>query len=204
MCSENLFIIILEEFQVNKDKRRTNTNTRIVHAGERVEKSTRALVNPVYATNTFAYDTFSNFVEAGLQAYPDDAETEFSYYYTRTSNPTTVAIVEDSRVATMAIKNFMKKKGIEVILDVLSLEGLKAGIDQMDKPDFATMDMILPDGDGSEGCDVLWKKFPELPIIMITGDNISEDVKKKLGPRVKHYMIKPVTGEKIDEAMTSL
>ncbi|MHA2295533.1 MAG: trans-sulfuration enzyme family protein [Candidatus Hodarchaeales archaeon] len=66
-------------------------NSRAVHAGERVDKTTRALSTPIYATNTFAYANFQEFIDAGLQAYPEDPD-DFEFFYTRTSNPTTVTL----------------------------------------------------------------------------------------------------------------
>ncbi|MFX1253228.1 MAG: trans-sulfuration enzyme family protein [Promethearchaeota archaeon] len=73
-------------------KRKLGLNTRAVHSGEQPDPTTRALKPPIYATNSFAYKNLEDFFESAVQAYPQEPETEFTYFYTRTSNPTTVAL----------------------------------------------------------------------------------------------------------------
>jgi methionine-gamma-lyase len=66
-------------------------NTRGVHDGEKPEAVTRALKTPIYASNTFAYPSMQEFFSAAANAYGINPE-EFTYFYTRTANPTTNAL----------------------------------------------------------------------------------------------------------------
>ncbi|UCE12906.1 MAG: PLP-dependent transferase [Candidatus Heimdallarchaeota archaeon] len=66
-------------------------NTRGIHGGERPDPITRALKTPIYASNTFAYPSMEDFFSAAVNAYGINPE-EFTYFYTRTSNPTTNAL----------------------------------------------------------------------------------------------------------------
>lgn len=66
-------------------------NTRGVHDGEKPESVTRALKTPIYASNTFTYPSMEEFFSAAANAYGINPE-EFTYFYTRTANPTTNAL----------------------------------------------------------------------------------------------------------------
>ncbi|MFW9992254.1 MAG: response regulator [Candidatus Odinarchaeota archaeon] len=113
-------------------------------------------------------------------------------------------IVEDSKVAFLSLKTQLEKLNVRTVLDAATIEDLEAKLGTTDSPDFATMDMALPDGNGVMGCEVIWKKYPNLPIIMVTIDPVSDELKQKLGDRVKDYIIKPVNEEKIKAALDKL
>ncbi|MHA2297171.1 MAG: response regulator [Candidatus Hodarchaeales archaeon] len=115
-----------------------------------------------------------------------------------------VIIVEDSKVSALNIKTELKKLNIEVIFDAENINDLKEKLEATKRPDFVTMDMALPDGDGVEGCAIIWEKFPEMPIIMITIDEVSDELKQKLGERVKDYIIKPVREDNLKEAIKKI
>ncbi len=66
-------------------------NTRAVHGGERPDPTTRALKTPIYTSNTFSYPNMGKFFEAAANAYGINPE-EFTYFYSRTANPTTNAL----------------------------------------------------------------------------------------------------------------
>ncbi len=65
--------------------------TRAIHAGEETDPTTRAHATPIYQTATFAFETGARkeeVVDAAMAWEPK------SYFYTRTSNPTTDALEE--------------------------------------------------------------------------------------------------------------
>ncbi len=66
-------------------------STRAIHAGGKVDDSTRALKIPIWASNTFSYKNMNEFFMAAANAYSTKMD-EFSYFYTRTANPTTNAL----------------------------------------------------------------------------------------------------------------
>lgn len=66
-------------------------NTRGIHGGERPDPITKALKTPIYTSNTFAYPSMEEFFSAAANAYGINPE-EFTYFYTRTANPTTNAL----------------------------------------------------------------------------------------------------------------
>ena len=112
-------------------------------------------------------------------------------------------IVDDSRYSSVSIKNKLKELNIEVIDIAFSVVDFEAFLRSVDKPDFVTMDMVLPDGDGIECCQILWKKWPGLPVIFISGLALREDQKAQL-PHVVEYLIKPINFEKMKAAVRKL
>jgi len=66
-------------------------NTRGVHDGERFDSIIRALKTPIYVSNTFTHSSMEEFFSAAANAYGINPE-EFSYFYSRTANPTTTAL----------------------------------------------------------------------------------------------------------------
>jgi methionine-gamma-lyase len=74
-----------------KEVKKKGLNTRTVHSGEKTDPSTNALKIPISTSNTFAYENMQEFLGAAANAYSYDLE-DFSYFYTRTANPTTNAL----------------------------------------------------------------------------------------------------------------
>jgi methionine-gamma-lyase len=68
-----------------------NFNTLSVHRGSKPDPNTRALKIPIFSSNTFAYSNMEEFFTSAMHAYSPNLE-EFTYFYTRTANPTTNAL----------------------------------------------------------------------------------------------------------------
>lgn len=76
---------------MNLNKRNFGINTHAIYSGEQIDIATRALKTPIYASNTFSYSNMEEFFKAAVNAYGIDPK-EFTYFYTRTANPTTTAL----------------------------------------------------------------------------------------------------------------
>ena len=112
-------------------------------------------------------------------------------------------IVDDSRYSSVSIKNKLKELDVEIIDIAFSVVDFEAFLRTVEKPDFVTMDMVLPDGDGIECCQILWKKWPGLPVIFISALALKEEQKAKL-PHVVDFVVKPVTFENMKAAVDKL
>lgn len=76
---------------MEEKKENFGLSTRAIHAGGKVDDSTRALKIPIWASNTFSYKDMNEFFMAAVNAYSAKLD-DFSYFYTRTANPTTNAL----------------------------------------------------------------------------------------------------------------
>ncbi len=111
-----------------------------------------------------------------------------------------VLICDDSRVSALAIQHFMTQNGVYIEGTVFGQKDFEKLIETSDKPDFVTMDMILPDGDGVQCCKKLWAKWPKIPVIFFTDAEIKSELRAQL-PHVKMYITKPIINKKIVDAL---
>ena len=77
----------------------------------------------------------------------------------------------------------------------------KNGIEALEKSgfDLAIVDIEMPGIDGYETTKRLKKKFPEIPVIILTTRSSTEDVRKGLESGANAYMIK---GENLERLLT--
>ena len=116
---------------------------------------------------------------------------------------TNAIIVDDSRYSSINIKRILIELSVNVIDIAFSVVDFQAFLEGVEKPDLITMDMVLPDGDGIECCQILWRKWPGLPVVFISSLELNDEQKAKL-PHVIKYIIKPLTVEKLNNALVLL
>ena len=112
-------------------------------------------------------------------------------------------IVDDSRYSSVSIKNKLKQLNVEIIDNAFSVVDFEAFLGTVEKPDFITMDMVLPDGDGIECCQILWNKWPRLPVIFISSLALTDEQKTQL-PYVVEYILKPIDLERMKHAVEKI
>ncbi|MHA2502675.1 MAG: response regulator [Candidatus Kariarchaeaceae archaeon] len=116
-----------------------------------------------------------------------------------------VLIVDDSLLAEHALKSYFTRLGHNVV-------GLARDGDQgkelyeSHKPDLVTVDAIMPGMSGQDYIRYLNQKDKEngtqTKIMMISSDLISDQERAEL--RVDCYLIKPVTLQKLEDALRSI
>lgn len=73
------------------DQKSKKINTKAVHSGSEPDPKTKAMKVPIFASNTYAYNSLNEFLQAGVNAYSIEPK-DFEYFYSRTANPTTNAL----------------------------------------------------------------------------------------------------------------
>ena len=112
-----------------------------------------------------------------------------------------VLIVDDSRLSVMALQNMLARLGHTVVDYALNgAEALKKF--QERNPDVVTLDLVMPDIDGVQVCKSINSLNPNAKIIMITSEKFPEE--KKEGLIVHHYIQKPITMKKLEEAFQNV
>jgi len=106
----------------------------------------------------------------------------------------TVLIVDDSNITRLVVQSFLESRGYKVMQ-------AKNGIEALEKSgfDLAIVDIEMPGIDGYETTKRLKKKFPEIPVIILTTRSSTEDVRKGLESGANAYMIK---GENLERLLT--
>lgn len=114
----------------------------------------------------------------------------------------TALIVDDSKIATLAIKKALSEHGYSTVEIVHNGEDAVSKYKDF-KADLVTMDINMPNLDGINATRQILDFDPECDIIVITELNLSEEQKTQL-KGVREIVMKPVTVEKITAAVTKL
>lgn len=108
------------------------------------------------------------------------------------SSPGRLLIVDDNEMNRDMLARRLEKKGYEVEV-AESADQLLQRIKQ-DKPDIVLLDIEMPEISGLEALRILRETYSpiELPIIMVTAKNQTEDIVKALELGANDYLTKPV------------
>lgn len=85
------------------------------------------------------------------------------------SSPPKVLIIDDTEEVLSALCKFFKQKGYNVISSTNGLDGLKMIESNKDGLDIIITDLVLPNISGVAVISIVKKKYPNLPVIAITG-----------------------------------
>lgn len=111
-----------------------------------------------------------------------------------------VLIVDDSLIIRKKITKIIEKLGHEVVY------GAKNGQEAIDaynakKPDLVTMDITMPDMDGITAVSHIIKDNHDAKIIMVTSHGQEDMVIKSIQAGAVGYMLKPITDDKLAQAI---
>lgn len=113
--------------------------------------------------------------------------------------------IDDSNFARKIVKSVFDKLGYDYVGEANSykdaLLGLKDVRESERKLDIITLDITMPEITGDELIPVILKYFPNVKIIMTTSVANKEMVQKCIASGAKGYILKPLTEEKVLEAM---
>jgi DNA-binding response OmpR family regulator len=97
-----------------------------------------------------------------------------------------VLIVEDEDGVRHALERGLAKGGFDTIAAAAAVDALAT-----DDFDIALVDLGLPDRDGVELCGELRSRYPDRPIVVVTGRNDELDVIDALDAGADDYVTKP-------------
>jgi len=101
-----------------------------------------------------------------------------------------VLIIDDEPAFLNLVEQVLSHKGYQVLKANRGREGLRFIFDQ--RPDLVLLDIVMPDMDGWQLCGRI-REISDVPIIMITGQQKSEDdVARGLDYGADEYLIKPI------------
>lgn len=111
-----------------------------------------------------------------------------------------VLLVDDSLIIRKKIATILEKLGHEAVFDA---KNAQEGIDAYNryKPDLVTMDITMPDMDGIEAVKRIIKDNHDAKIIMVTSHGQEDMVIKSIQAGAVGYMLKPITEEKLAQAI---
>ncbi|XCP84034.1 response regulator transcription factor [Roseburia hominis] len=100
-----------------------------------------------------------------------------------------ILLVDDEAELLLMVRSILEQDGYRNIRTALSVaEALAAGKEW--KPDFAILDVMLPDSDGF-GLLAKLREFTDIPVLFLTARGEEEDKFQGLGMGADDYMVKP-------------
>ena len=115
---------------------------------------------------------------------------------------TRVLIVEDSKIAALALKNVVEGMNMTIVGTATSGDEGVQMAKELD-PDVVTMDINLPGMSGIEATEQILAHNPRIKVIVITEANLSDDDLARL-KGAQEVLLKPVTKEKLQAAFSKL
>ncbi len=111
-----------------------------------------------------------------------------------------VLIVDDSLVMRKGLQGILAQGGYTVVGEACNgQEAIQMYAET--KPDFVTMDINMPVMSGIEAVERLVSLYPKVRIIMISSLDERDTVLEALKKGAKYYILKPVTYEKVLDAL---
>jgi len=111
-----------------------------------------------------------------------------------------VMIVDDSLILRKTLNSSFTEMGYNVIAQAKS--GREAiELYNKNKPDLVTMDITMPVMSGIEALKAIMGKYKDAKIVMITSHGEEQLVMNAISSGAKGYVLKPVTKEKLQEAI---
>jgi DNA-binding response OmpR family regulator len=84
-------------------------------------------------------------------------------------NPYRLLIIDDNKEILTALADFLSKKKYDVVSASDGLDGLKLIETEQQGFDLVITDLVMPNISGVGLISIIKKKFPDLPVIAITG-----------------------------------
>jgi len=99
-----------------------------------------------------------------------------------------VLVCDDEPNILRALKVVLREAGFEVETAETAAEALDSA--SVRPPDAAILDLVLPDGDGTEVCRTL-RTWTDLPVIMLSSDGSEDEKVRALEAGADDYVVKP-------------
>lgn len=114
-----------------------------------------------------------------------------------------ILIVDDSVVMRKNLKNILIQGGYNIADEAVNGKEALAKYKEH-RPDYVTMDINMPEMDGLEAVKNIIAFDPAARIVMISSLSEKNMVMEALKNGAKYYVLKPVTYEKVQEAIKKI
>jgi two-component system chemotaxis response regulator CheY len=116
------------------------------------------------------------------------------------NKPQRVLVVDDDMLIREVLKAILRSEGFKVVGEARDGE---AGIAQTDalRPDVVCLDINMPGMSGLDALKVLREKFPQVRVVMITGEASTGTVRDAVSSGASGYIIKPFNAKRVSAVL---
>lgn len=111
-----------------------------------------------------------------------------------------VLIVDDNDMMRSLLRGLLRSEHYQVVGEARN--GALA-LDFIEKimPDIVFLDVMMPEMDGLEALQVIKAKYPEIVVVMITGNPSVENVQESIQRGASGFVVKPFNSAKVLNAL---
>lgn len=110
--------------------------------------------------------------------------------------PAKILIVDDNDLMRTLLRGILRNENCQVIGEArngsVALESIARN-----KPDIVFLDVVMPEMDGLEALQNIKSKYPEIVVVMITGNPSKENVEESIQGGASGFIIKPFNSAKV-------
>lgn len=111
-----------------------------------------------------------------------------------------VLVVDDNDLMRTLLRGILRGESYQIIGDarngILALEFI-----EKHSPDIVLLDVMMPEMDGLETLQNIRAKYPNIVVVMITGNPSVENVKESIQKGAKGFIVKPFNSAKVLETL---
>lgn len=112
-----------------------------------------------------------------------------------------VLVVDDDTVMRALLRGILRNEQYQVVGEARN--GLQAlEMTERLNPDIVCLDVMMPEMDGLEALKTMKRDFPQVSVVMITGNASMENVQEALELGANGFVVKPFNAAKVLEALT--
>ena len=127
---------------------------------------------------------------------PGDGDAAAEAPPMRTGEPAhsagTVLLLEDEPSVRDLLLRVLERGGFQVLPAATGPEALERVEAEADGPDAAILDVVLPGMSGREVAESLWRRWPELPVLFISGYTDDHILRHGISRAERHFLQKPL------------
>ena len=116
--------------------------------------------------------------------------------------PAKILIVDDNDLMRTLLRGILRNEEYQIIGEarngVVALEFV-----ERNRPDLICMDVMMPEMDGLEALQNIKAKYPEIIVVMITGNPSVDNVQEAIKNGANGFIIKPFNAARVLDTLAS-
>ena len=111
-----------------------------------------------------------------------------------------ILIVDDNDLMRTLLRGILRSEDYPTVSEarngIVALDAIAK-----DKPDIVFLDVIMPEMDGIETLQNIKERYPDIAVIMITGNPSKENVEESIQTGASGFIVKPFNSAKVLNAL---
>lgn len=112
-----------------------------------------------------------------------------------------ILIVDDNDLMRSLLRGILRNENYQIVGEARNGSVALEFIDRI-KPDIVFLDVMMPEMDGLEALQNIRRRYPEIVVIMITGNPSKENVEESIQGGAAGFIVKPFNSAKVLDTLS--